>query len=197
MTLCCDNPIAAYGRLSNHSECYIIVYRMGDVHMKKIGVISDTHIFRRDHRLPSELLAGLQGVELMLHAGDIGNEVVLEDLERIAPVHAVAGNTDPFDLEHKLGRKKLVHVAGMKIGLIHGDGARTTTVTRALTSFPEADCIVFGHTHKPYNQRHGKVLMFNPGSPTDYKRPYVDIKRPSFGLLTIANGSVEGQIVYL
>lgn len=170
---------------------------MGDVHMMKIGVISDTHIGRRGYRLQSEVLAGLQGVDLILHAGDIVDDVVLEDLERIAPVHAVAGNMDPVTLVHRLGRKKLLHICGLRIGLIHGDGARTTTLIRALDSFPEADCIVFGHTHRPYVQRHGRVLMFNPGSPTDFKRPYVEIKRPSFGILNIDNGSIEGQIVYV
>jgi putative phosphoesterase len=170
---------------------------MGDVYMMKIGVISDTHIGRRGYRLLDEVRFGLQGVELILHAGDIVEDVVLEDLERIAPVHAVAGNMDPITLVHRLGRKKLIHVCGLRIGLVHGDGVRTSTLLRALNSFPEADCIVFGHTHKPYNQRHGRVLMFNPGSPTDFKRPYVEIKRASFGILSIDKGTIEGEVVYV
>jgi len=157
-----------------------------------IGVLADTHIPKRAKRIPAPVRQAFAGVDLILHAGDILAESVLEELALTAPVEAVAGNGDPSELAAVLGRRKLLVVAGCRIGLVHGDGDELTTRRRAMLAFPEADCIVFGHSHIPCNLTENGQLLFNPGSPTDRRRS----PRPSYGLLRVAGGAVNGEIIY-
>jgi putative phosphoesterase len=115
--------------------------------------------------------AAFQGVDLILHAGDLVVPDVLAELRSIAPVEAVAGNNDPAELVAELGTARLLELAGYRIGLTHGHlGTGKTTPERALSQFPGADCVVFGHSHMPYCQWHGETLAFNPGSATDKRR---------------------------
>ncbi|NLZ39076.1 MAG: metallophosphoesterase [Firmicutes bacterium] len=162
----------------------------------RIGVLSDTHIPTRAKYLPAALFAIFEGVDLLLHAGDLVVEDVLMELKTIAPVEAVAGNMDPPSLKQKLGRKKILELAGFRIGLIHGDygSERHKTPQRALEAFEreQVDCVVFGHSHQPYLQKHNGILLFNPGSPTDRRRE----PRPSCGLLTLGK-KISAEIIYL
>ncbi|MBO8128902.1 MAG: metallophosphoesterase family protein [Peptococcaceae bacterium] len=160
--------------------------------MHVIGLVSDTHIPRRAKELPGVLLQGLQGVDLILHAGDLVDGTVLQTLGAIAPVVAVAGNMDPPDLRKQLGTVRLLTVNKCQIGLIHGDGTHGTTKSRALTAFPAADCIVFGHSHQPLVERHGSVLLVNPGSPTDRRLS----PKFSYGLLYVNEGKAHAEIIY-
>lgn len=161
--------------------------------MQIIGVISDTHIPRRAKRLPRQVVDGFRNVSQILHAGDIIDENVLDELNAIAPVTAVSGNCDPAPLAEQLGRKKILHLGGYKIGLIHGDGARGSTPDRAYHAFvdDEVDCVVFGHSHQPLCEYRQRVLMFNPGSPTDWR----GLPQPSYGLLYLEDG-IYGEIIY-
>lgn len=161
----------------------------------KIGVLSDTHIPNRARGLPREIFEVFQDVNLILHAGDLVQEEVLLDLLSLAPVEAVAGNMDPLDLERRLGEKKLLDLAGVRVGLIHGYGAKGKTMERAYQAFAgeEPRAVVFGHSHQPCNTLYRGVLMFNPGSPTDKRWE----KYPSCGLLTIKDGGITGEIIYL
>jgi putative phosphoesterase len=164
--------------------------------MMLIGVISDTHIPLRAKQLPVGLFKALDGVALLLHAGDLVEEKVLEELSSLAPVEAVAGNMDPFHLATRLGRKKVLEVSGYRIGLIHGDlgSDRQKTPRRAYESFADdnMDCVVFGHTHQPYCREESGVLLFNPGSPTDRRREL----RHSCGRLTLGD-RITAEIIYL
>lgn len=159
----------------------------------RIGVISDTHIPRRAKSIPDEVIRGFEAVDLILHAGDLIQEEVIWMLEEIAPVKLVAGNCDSWDLENKYGSKKIIELDGLKIGLTHGHlGRQSNTVDRVLNSFAGVDCIVFGHSHHPYNQQHGDILLFNPGSPTD-KRTYPYY---SYGILNIVDKTIRGELFY-
>lgn len=160
----------------------------------RIGVISDTHIPRRKKALPPALWTAFSGMDLIIHAGDLVDEQVILDLETIAPVEAVAGNMDPFDLVERLGRRKVLHIGEKKIGLIHGDGYGGSTPERARKSFSEGtlDCIIFGHSHQPFCQVLDGVLMFNPGSCIDPRREPL----PSYGILTVGT-AINGEIFYL
>ena len=160
--------------------------------MYVIGLVSDTHVPRRAKALPDTLLQGLQGVDLILHAGDLVASEVLDILGAIAPVVAVAGNMDPPDVRAQLGTSRVLTVDKLKIGLIHGDGSRGTTAGRARAAFPHAGCIVFGHSHQPLVERHGKVLLVNPGSPTDPRYGH----RCSYGLLYVNEGKPSAEIIY-
>ncbi|CEH29349.1 phosphodiesterase [Aneurinibacillus migulanus] len=138
----------------------------------RIGVVSDTHMPSRAKRLPEALVRGLQGVELILHAGDFTSPEVIVELETIAPIEGVAGNNDGEEIVSRFGRKKVLTYKGFRIGLVHGDGKSKTTERRAQDAFTEdeVDIIVFGHSHTPLMREVEGVLLFNPGSPTDKRR---------------------------
>jgi putative phosphoesterase len=161
----------------------------------KIGVLSDSHIPRRGRALPKFIWEAFAHVDMILHAGDIAEEGVLIDLQAIAPLEVVGGNTDPAELYHifKLPRKKIINVGQKKIGLIHGDGSSGTTLERARKAFEKegVDCVVFGHSHQPFNEVIDGILMFNPGSCTDPRRE----PRPSCGILHVAE-DIKGEILY-
>lgn len=149
----------------------------------KVGVISDTHMPRFAKQLPKAVREGLEGVDLILHAGDWQSMWVYDELSLIAPVEGVAGNTDGWDIYDRFGRRKVIQLGGFKIGLVHGDGVGKTTEIRAFEAFKEdaVDAVIFGHSHVPLNIRHEGVLLFNPGSPTDKRRQPLY----SFGLMTL------------
>lgn len=161
----------------------------------RIGVTSDTHIPTRARALPGKLFSLLQDVQLILHAGDLVDECVLDDLQSLAPVEAVAGNMDPAVLRQKLGRQKLICSGRIKIGLVHGDGSGHTARQRALAAFSsfKPQVIVFGHSHQPLCEYAEGILLFNPGSAVDPRRA----RRGSCGLLLIEDARVRGEIFYL
>jgi putative phosphoesterase len=119
-----------------------------------IGVISDTHGLLRP-----EAVKALAGVELIIHAGDIGNPQVLEALTRIAPVHAVRGNTDRGDWARDLPLTQIVEVGGVLIYVLHE--LFTLDLDPAAAGFA---AVIFGHSHSPHMERKNGVLYLNPGS---------------------------------
>jgi putative phosphoesterase len=135
----------------------------------KIGCVSDTHISRGMGKLPKALCDGLKGVDLILHAGDIVSLDVIEELKLIAPVEAVAGNMDGWDVASVLPDRKVIQAGRFKIGLTHGGGKVPGMEERLLKLFEDEgiDCLVYGHSHNPNVERRGRVLLVNPGSPTD------------------------------
>jgi len=155
-----------------------------------LGVVSDTHLYHSP--VPALVMRALQDAELILHAGDIVEMAVLEELEGIAPVVAVAGNMDHGDITEVLPTKRVVEVAGHRIGLVHGWGAPQQMTDRLRREFEEVDAIVFGHTHQAYNREEEGIYFFNPGSPTDKMfAPY-----RSVGILEVGEG-IRGRIVML
>ncbi len=158
----------------------------------KIGVVSDTHIPESVPDLPAELMHGFEGVDIILHAGDILDCAVLDELAAIAPVRAVRGNMDNFPRSYELPEKLVVEAEKFRIGLIHGHGAPNGLERRIAKEFDDVHCIVFGHTHRPFNEVIDGVLLFNPGTPTDRRfAPY-----RSFGILDVAD-RITGRIIRL
>ncbi len=107
-----------------------------------------------------------------MHAGDITDRYALEQLRSIAPVIAVHGNRDSQELKLSLPEERIVELNGFRIGILHGHGDKGTTLDR-LPGFLKGitlDCIVFGHSHIPFNSTINETLYFNPGSPTSKKR---------------------------
>jgi len=162
----------------------------------KVGVVSDTHLPRFGDRLPAGLRRGLgeEGVDLILHLGDFTGPEIPRLLESLAPLEAVAGNNDPPDLVERFGRRKVVTVAGVRIGMVHGDGTHGTTTSRSLRTFEkdEVDVICFGHSHQPLCERRGEIWLVNPGSPTD-KRTQV---RYSYAILDIEHDRAVPRLVF-
>ena len=156
----------------------------------KVGVVSDTHMPRFGRRIPAALRRGLDAhrVELILHLGDFTSLEIVPLFEEIAPFDAVAGNNDGDAIRARYARTKILSVGSARLGLVHGDGERGTTLRRALAAFEgEAlDAILFGHSHIPYRQLHGSTWVVNPGSPTDKRRQ----PRYSYAVLDIEHGRV-------
>jgi uncharacterized protein len=164
--------------------------------ISEIGVVSDTHIPARALYLPPELFKVFNGVQLILHAGDLVDEKVIDDLSALAPVEAVAGNMDPPGLQLRLGKLKLVRIGSTLIGLLHGDIAgHRVNFDRVRDLFKPAEprVIVFGHLHEPLNREEDGTLFFNPGSAVDPRRS----PRSSCGKLTINRTEVKGEIIYI
>jgi len=122
-----------------------------------IGLISDTHGLVRP-----DVHTALSGVELILHAGDVGGEEVLAELETIAPVRAVFGNTDAPDHAGLVTAIDLT-IAGIRIHVSHGHEVRRVT-PEVLAATYDAGLIVYGHTHRQRIDRVGKALVVNPGA---------------------------------
>ena len=157
----------------------------------KVGVISDTHIPNRAKKIPGKIIELFSDAALILHAGDIVDKSVIEELETIAKVEVVKGNMDEPDIPFPV--KKVLNVEAIRIGLIHGFGSPFGIRNRIRKEFDEIDIIVYGHSHKPYNKTENGVLFFNPGTPTDK----IFALYNSVGILEIKGDNVKGQIIRL
>jgi hypothetical protein len=154
----------------------------------KVLVLSDTHLGPAtvDH-LPDEVWAMAADADAVLHAGDVTDEAVLHALAERAPVHAVLGNND-HALRGRLPEVLEVELGGVTVGMIHDSGARTGRAARMARRFPDADVVVFGHSHDPLLEPglDGQLLV-NPGSPTQRRRQPVH----TVAWLELSSGAVE------
>src|SRR5438552_5665804 len=155
-----------------------------DTHV--LGLIADTHGLIRPG-----VHEALTGVELILHAGDVGGSSILEELRMIAPVKAVFGNTDAPG-EPDLTEEIQIEVNGLRVHVSHGHEVGSPTPAKLAARY-DADVIVFGHTHRQLVTRLEGRLFVNPGS-AGPKRFNLS---PSVGKLTIVNGSAEVEIIDL
>jgi putative phosphoesterase len=148
-------------------------------------VLADTHIRSgSNRRLPDLAYAALERADVVLHAGDIVDGGLLDELSRYAPVHAVLGNNDR-DVE--LPETLVVDLDGVSVAMIHDSGPRAGRETRLHKRFADADVVVFGHSHIPWNAPGvGGQLLFNPGSAVERRRQ----PRKTLGLLECADGAV-------
>jgi putative phosphoesterase len=150
-----------------------------------IGLVADTHGLVRP-----EALAALDGVDSILHAGDVGGEQVLAAFRRVAPVSAVAGNTD--DPDAGLPAALDLTIEGLSVHVSHGHEVGAPTPDRLVVRY-HADVIVFGHTHRPIVHHAGHRLVVNPGA----AGPRRFNLKPSIGLLRIVDGVASVEIVFL
>lgn len=137
-----------------------------------------------------EALAAFDGVELILHAGDVGKLSVLRELERIAPVRAVYGNVD--DPAFQLPQRLALTLDGVDIHVSHGHEMGSPTPANLAAQYP-ASVIVFGHTHKPVIAHIGKTLIVNPGA-AGARRFNL---QPSIAILDIVEGTPAARLVVL
>lgn len=156
----------------------------GRVHL--IGLVSDTHGLVRP-----DLFRALEGVELILHAGDVGGDDVLAELETIAPVEAVYGNTD-LPGHPRLTTAIDREIGGVRVHVSHGHELGSPTPEKLLERY-DADVIVYGHTHRQLVVRAEERWVVNPGA----AGPRRFQLKPSVGRLRIASGTVEVEIVDL
>lgn len=125
----------------------------------RIGLISDTHGLLRP-----EVLEHFAGVERILHAGDIGSLELLTELEAVAPVIAVYGNTDGFDVRSEVGEEEFLNLGGRHLVLTHGHGLGSPDPAGLRAAHPDAEVVVYGHTHRPLVDRERRPLVINPGA---------------------------------
>lgn len=133
----------------------------------------------------------VESADHVLHAGDVVDPALLDELKAFAPVTVVMGNCDAMDIkEWGATDEAELELGGVKIAMVHDSGYTKGRRERMRNRFPDARVVVFGHSHLPMNEDRDGLLLFNPGSPT-WKR-----KAPfnSMGLLWIEDGNVEGEI---
>jgi uncharacterized protein len=156
------------------------------VSRRVIGLVSDTHGLVRP-----DIFSALDGVELILHAGDVGGADVLAELATIAPVEAVAGNTDaPGTLG--LSASLECEIDGIRIHVSHGHEVGRPTPERLLALYSH-DVLVYGHTHRQLITRAGQRLVINPGAAGPRRFNLM----PSVGRLVIDNGRADAELVTL
>jgi putative phosphoesterase len=125
----------------------------------RLGIISDTHGLLRP-----EVFVLFRGVDRILHAGDIGSAEILTELEAIAPVTAVWGNTDGFGIRRLVPEVQQLELEGTRFVVVHGHQLGSPTPEALVQSYPEAEVIVYGHTHRPLLTLIDQVVtVMNPG----------------------------------
>jgi uncharacterized protein len=159
----------------------------------RIAVISDTHSPRFWKRCPPAVGAALQGVDLILHAGDVCLVETLEELASYAPVRAVRGNNDGAEIADWGAPERLeIELDGLSVAMVHDSGAAKGRGPRLRRWFPDADLVVFGHSHIPWNEEYDGQRAFNPGSPTDKRRQ----PHGTMGEIVIEDGAIVSARIF-
>ena len=160
----------------------------------RLAIISDTHLPRGGRALPPACVEQLRAADLILHAGDFMELAVLEDLQALGPtVCAVRGNVDSAELQARLPLTRVVAAEGVKIAMVHDAGPSDRRLDRLRRRFPDADAVVFGHSHIPLLERDAGFTIFNPGSPTERRRA----PHHTMGVATVDHGAVTFRIIRL
>ena len=130
---------------------------------------------------------------MILHAGDVCTATVLDELAQYAPVTAVVGNNDGPDVAAwGAAETASVRAAALRIAMIHDSGPAAGRLARMRVRFPDADLVVFGHSHIPLDMATEGFRIFNPGSPTDRRRQ----PHGTLGVLDVDDGAlVDARIV--
>ena len=156
------------------------------VDAKRVGLISDTH-----NMLRGQVFTVFRGVDLILHAGDVGDDDILDELETLAPVYAVRGNTDPID-NPRLPASRALEISGVRVHVSHGHevGAKPITLVAA---YGDANVIVYGHTHRQLITDLDGVLVVNPGAAGARRFDLM----PCVAIMTITDGRPSVELIRL
>jgi len=157
----------------------------------RVVLLSDTHAPRFWKGLPPAVAEHLDGADLILHAGDVCVPSVLDELAAYAPVQAVQGNNDGPEVAawgaEETWQSGPDELDGLRVAMIHDAGAKQGRAARMHRRFPEAELVVFGHSHIPLDETGAGVRIVNPGSPTDKRRqPF-----RTLGLLEVRHARIE------
>lgn len=158
--------------------------------MIRVGILSDTHLQSITETFQNDCLRAFSGCDTIIHAGDLTETAIL-DVFRGKNVQAVHGNMCNLSTKQALPALHTFTIGGYLFGLTHGAGPRHNIEDRVYNLFPEADCIVFGHTHQPVVRRVGTTLLINPGSflgTGRYGAP------GTYCIVTIDSGKLEARI---
>jgi uncharacterized protein len=159
-----------------------------------IAVIADTHMPKGKRRLPEACVEKIRDAEALIHAGDFSAATVLAQLGELCPVVlGVHGNVDDAELRRELPEALEVEIGGRTLAVVHDAGPAKGRLARMRARFPEADAVVFGHSHLPLHEEAGGFQIFNPGSPTERRRA----PRASMGLLHHGPSGLRFEHVWL
>ncbi|WP_328923385.1 metallophosphoesterase [Streptomyces sp. NBC_00190] len=160
----------------------------------RLLLTSDTHVPTRAERLPEALLTAVDEADVVIHAGDWTDEATLDLLEsRSRRLIAVYGNNDGPVLRRRLPEIARAALGGLRFAVVHETGPATGRERRCAARFPDADVLVFGHSHIPWDSTApGGLRLLNPGSPTDRRRQ----PHPTFLTLTVVDGALRDPALH-
>jgi uncharacterized protein len=159
-----------------------------------IAILADTHMPKGARRLPPRCVELVSAAEAVIHAGDFFSLTALEEIRALCPlVHAVHGNVDEPALQQALPLTIEIDLGGRSLAALHDAGPARGRLTRLRRRFPEADAVVFGHSHLPLLEEEDGFQIFNPGSPTERRRA----PRPSMGLLRAGTSGLSFEHIWL
>ena len=163
--------------------------RVVETHIQaaRVGLISDTH-----NMLRPQVFDVFKGVDVILHAGDVGDDDILDELEAIAPVYAVRGNTDRFD-NPRLPETRLLVISGVRVHMSHGHEVGAKPITLIAAYGDDADVIIYGHTHRELITEIDGQLVVNPGAAGARRFDLM----PCVGIMTIEGGQPSIELVRL
>ena len=160
----------------------------------RLALIADTHMPRGQWRLDDACVDALRAADAIVHVGDFHGEEVLDWFESLGPpLRAVHGNVDVPAVRARLPERAEFEAGGVRFGLVHDSGPARGRLERMRALFPDADAVIFGHSHMPLHEEAGGFHIFNPGSPTERRRA----PRRSFGIARIEGGTVHFEHVWL
>jgi putative phosphoesterase len=161
---------------------------------KTVGLISDTHIPVRAKSIPKEVFKVFENADFIVHAGDLVQLSVIDELEQLAPVLAVSGNMDGPEIRGKLPRINSLKVFDWRIGVMHDPGTLFGTgKMRGIAKQNGFNVLVYGHSHNSGIRWEGDTLFINPGSPTNPIPPF--IIKPTVALLRVTKERVTPEII--
>jgi putative phosphoesterase len=157
----------------------------------RLAIISDTHMPRGARAIPDACLRRCAEADAILHAGDLVDVAVLEQLRALGPpLHAIHGNVDSAAVRTLLPGRLELELESVRIGMVHAPGPASRRLDALRLAFPRCDAVVFGHTHLPEHAERDGFQIFNPGSPTERRRAPAH----TMGTATIAGGRVEFEL---
>jgi len=163
---------------------------------KTVGVISDTHVPDRARRIPERVFKVFEDVDFIVHAGDLVQLSVIDELERLAPVLVVYGNMDGPEVRGKLPKLDLFKVFDWRIGVTHNPAAYLgTRKMREIVAANGFNVLVYGHTHSSNIKWEKGILFINPGSPTNPSPLF--LAKPSVALLRVTRERIIPEIVHI
>jgi putative phosphoesterase len=160
-----------------------------------VAIVSDTHLPRGSRRIPDACIERMRAADLIVHAGDFSAASVLDEIEALGPpVVAVHGNVDSEELRKRLPEAREVDLGGVRVAVVHDGGPSKGRLARMRLRFPDADAVVFGHSHIPLHEvGENGFQIFNPGSPTDRRRQ----PRHTMGIARVEGGRIAFELVRL
>jgi uncharacterized protein len=158
----------------------------------RIAVIADTHMPRGRRRLPDECVEAIAAADLVIHAGDFTGPEAHAEVQAIGPpLVAVHGNVDAPEVRAALPERTSFDAEGVRVAVVHDAGPRRGRLGRLRREFPDADAVVFGHSHLPLHESDAGFQIFNPGSPTERRRAPAH----TMGIAVACGGRITFELV--